>query len=130
MSEDKKPSWGKSYAANSRRETAPGETGQVGQKISVAPAHGVAGESGEVVCESVACESSGHGDASGGGASRAHSQHVLPGILGKQLRAAYGELLNSPVPDAITELIKKLEAKEAASPAAGAEQPRNEESGQ
>jgi hypothetical protein len=53
---------------------------------------------------------------------------VLPGILGKQLRAAYGELLNAPVPDAITELIKKLESKEAALLAP--KRPREEESGQ
>jgi Anti-sigma factor NepR len=37
---------------------------------------------------------------------------VLPGILGKQLKAAYSELLNAPVPDAITQLIKELERKE------------------
>ena len=117
MSEDKKPPCGKAHDANAPRETATAATGQVGQQISVAPAHGVAGESGK-------------GGASADRASFARSQHVLPGILGKQLRAAYGELLNSPVPDAITELIKKLEAKEAASPAAGAEQPRDEESGQ
>ena len=43
---------------------------------------------------------------------RARSQEVLPGILGKQLRAAYGELLNAPVPDAISDLIKKLETAE------------------
>jgi hypothetical protein len=40
---------------------------------------------------------------------RARNQDVLPDILGKQLRAAYGELLSSPVPDAISDLIKKLE---------------------
>ena len=45
---------------------------------------------------------------------RHRGQEVLPGILGKQLRAAYGELLNAPVPDAITDLIKRLEAQEAA----------------
>ena len=32
---------------------------------------------------------------------RQRGQEVLPGILGKQLRAAYGELLNAPVPDAL-----------------------------
>lgn len=41
-------------------------------------------------------------------------QSVLPGILGKQLRAAYGELLNSPVPDRFNDLIKQLQHKEAA----------------
>ena len=43
---------------------------------------------------------------------RAPDQDVLPGILGKQLRAAYGELLNTPVPDVFTDLIKRLESKE------------------
>jgi hypothetical protein len=43
---------------------------------------------------------------------------VLPGILGKQLRAAYGELLNTPLPDAIAELIKKLESAQPGEPAA------------
>ena len=46
---------------------------------------------------------------------RKRGQEALPGILGKQLRAAYGELLNAPVPDAITDLIKRLESQEAAS---------------
>jgi len=44
---------------------------------------------------------------------RARNQNVLPDILGKQLRTAYGELLNSPVPDRFNELIKKLERREA-----------------
>ena len=44
--------------------------------------------------------------------AKAQDQDVLPGILGKQLRAAYGELLNSPIPDAFTDLIKKLEGGE------------------
>ena len=48
--------------------------------------------------------------------SRARNQDVLPGILGKQLKAAYSELLNAPVPDAITQLIKQLEDKEPAPP--------------
>jgi len=46
------------------------------------------------------------------GAARAPDQAVIPGILGKQLRAAYGELLNAPVPDRINDLIKKLQHKE------------------
>ena len=33
--------------------------------------------------------------------------------IGKQLRAAYGELLNTPVPDRFNDLIKKLEHREA-----------------
>ena len=116
MSEDKKASWGKACDTNAPRETAAGAPGQP-DKVSAAPVQAAAGGSEKA-------------SASADRASRARSQHVLPGILGKQLRAAYGELLNSPVPDAITELIKKLEAKEAASPAAGAAQPRDEESGQ
>ena len=44
------------------------------------------------------------------------TQAVLPDILGKQLRAAYGELLGSPVPDRFNDLIKKLQRKEAATP--------------
>jgi anti-sigma factor NepR-like protein len=59
--------------------------------------------------------------------SRARNRDVLPGILGKQLKAAYSELLNAPVPDAITQLIKQLENKEPTPPQA--KKPR-EESGQ
>jgi hypothetical protein len=44
---------------------------------------------------------------------RPQGQGVLPGILGKQLRAAYGELLNSPVPDRFNDLLKKLQQSEA-----------------
>lgn len=50
---------------------------------------------------------------------RPQDQDVLPGILGKQLRAAYGELLNAPLPDQFTELIKRLESKEAGSGPSG-----------
>ncbi len=46
------------------------------------------------------------------GAQKAPDQAVIPGILGKQLRAAYGELLSSPVPDRFNDLIKKLQLKE------------------
>jgi hypothetical protein len=63
------------------------------------------------------------------GRPRKRGQEALPGILGKQLRAAYGELLNAPVPDAITDLIKRLEAQEAAAPEAPAK-PLREEQGQ
>lgn len=111
MSEDKKPSRGKACDTNAPRETAAGTPGQPGKVVQAA-----AGGS-EMA------------SASADNTSRARNQHVLPGILGKQLRAAYGELLNSPVPDAITELIKKLESNEAALPA-GAGQPLDEESGQ
>ena len=50
----------------------------------------------------------------GGVAGKARNQDVLPGILGKQLRAAYSELLNAPVPDAIADLIEQLKNKEPA----------------
>lgn len=46
------------------------------------------------------------------GVQKAPDQAVIPGILGKQLRAAYGELLSSPVPDRFNDLIKKLQHKE------------------
>ncbi len=50
---------------------------------------------------------------------RGRSQQVLPGILGRQLRAAYGELLNTPVPERISELVRKLEGAQPAKPASG-----------
>ncbi len=59
---------------------------------------------------------------------RAPDQDVLPGIVGKQLRAAYSELLNTPIPDAFTELIKRLEKQEPAEHPASSEKPRREES--
>jgi Anti-sigma factor NepR len=60
--------------------------------------------------------------------ARAPNQDVLPGILGKQLKAAYGELLNSPIPDAFAELIKQLESQESAERPASPEKSRREES--
>ena len=54
-------------------------------------------------------------------------QEALPGILGRQLRAAYGELLNAPVPDAINDLIKRLEKQEAGAPKTGEKPPREEQ---
>jgi hypothetical protein len=51
------------------------------------------------------------------GSKRARGQTVLPGILGKQLRAAYGELLSAPVPDRFNDLIKQLQRQEADIPA-------------
>ncbi len=56
---------------------------------------------------------------------RAPDQDVLPGILGKQLKAAYGELLNAPIPDEFKELISRLENKE---PADRSAKPQGEES--
>jgi hypothetical protein len=61
---------------------------------------------------------------------RAPNQGVLPGILGKQLKAAYSELLNTPIPDAFTDLIKRLESQEAPEGAAPAKKARREESDQ
>jgi hypothetical protein len=58
---------------------------------------------------------------------RAPDQDVLPGILGKQLKAAYSELLNAPIPDEFTDLIKRLESKE---PIERSEKPGREESGE
>ena len=61
---------------------------------------------------------------------RRRAQDALPGILGKQLRAAYGELLNAPVPDAITDLIKRLENQEAEASKPPQKSARREEQGQ
>jgi Anti-sigma factor NepR len=56
---------------------------------------------------------------------RAPDQDVLPGILGKQLKAAYGELLNAPIPDEFKDLISRLEQKD---PAGRSAKPQGEES--
>jgi hypothetical protein len=61
---------------------------------------------------------------------RRRPQDALPGILGKQLRAAYGELLNAPIPDAITDLIKRLEDQEAKASNPPQKKPTPEEQGQ
>ncbi len=58
------------------------------------------------------------------------AQDAIPGILGKQLRAAYGELLNAPIPDAISDLIKRLDSTEADSSGNPQKKPRREEQGQ
>jgi hypothetical protein len=63
-----------------------------------------------------------------GARKRAPDQDVLPGILGKQLKAAYGDLLNAPIPDAFTELIKRLESQEPTDRQAKPDKPRREES--
>ena len=57
------------------------------------------------------------------GRPRGRNQDVLPEILGKQLRAAYGELLSSPVPDAFNELIKRLESQEPRADKAATDKP-------
>lgn len=62
--------------------------------------------------------------------ARARNQDVLPGILGKQLRSAYSELLNAPVPDSITNLIEQLKSKEPVARKGGADKPSGEENGQ
>lgn len=64
------------------------------------------------------------------GQTRARNQDVLPGILGKQLKAAYSELLNAPVPDAITQLIKELESKQTAARPKNPDKDGREENGQ
>jgi hypothetical protein len=61
---------------------------------------------------------------------RAPDQDVLPGIIGKQLRAAYGEMLNAPIPDAFNDLIKRLESRERGVGADGARKTDREESDQ
>jgi hypothetical protein len=61
------------------------------------------------------------------GRPRGRNQDVLPEILGKQLRAAYGELLSSPVPDAFNDLIKRLESQEPRGDKAVADKPAGSE---
>jgi len=95
MSEEKKASWGKSYAANAPQETKQAAAPTTDAASTPAPDIPTDSEEG-----------------SEADVRRGRNQHVLPGILGKQLRAAYGELLNAPVPDAIAELIKRLENAE------------------
>lgn len=94
MSEEKKASWGKSYDANAPQET----------KQAAAPTTDAAAPAPDITTDPE--------EGSDADVRRGRNQHVLPGILGKQLRAAYGELLNAPVPDAIAELIKRLENAE------------------
>lgn len=89
MSDEKKASWAKAYEADAAQEVK-----------QAMPAN-------KPVQEEPSAEE---------GQPRARNQNVLPGILGRQLRAAYGELLNSPVPDAISELVRKLESTEAKKP--------------
>jgi hypothetical protein len=61
---------------------------------------------------------------------RRRAQDALPGILGKQLRAAYGELLSAPIPDAITDLVKRLERQEAEASTTPPKKQLREEQGQ
>ena len=90
MSEEKKTSWGKAYEASAPREqqraaTAASAADDLSDTTTGRPANQ---------------EPDGR------------SPPPLQGILGKQLRAAYGELLNAPVPDKFNDLINKLKDAE------------------
>ena len=98
MSDEKNASLGKAYEADAAQEA----------KQAAPPLQGAAAAMSDSTPEP---------DDSGDDAPRGRNQHVLPGILGKQLRAAYGELLNAPVPDAIADLIKRLEHAQPGKPA-------------
>ena len=87
MSEEKNASLGKAYQANAAQDA----------KQAAPPPQGAAVATSEPMSEP---------DDVADDPRRDRNQQVLPGILGKQLRAAYGELLNAPVPDAIA-LISK-----------------------
>jgi len=122
MSEEKKAPWGKGYGPT-LGDSRPGETMQsqvrqaaatAGEGLAAATRRPEEAETRDNQNDSKAKPATSNDAATG---ARARNQDVLPGILGKQLRAAYGELLNSPVPDRITDLIKQLEDKEAETPA-------------
>ena len=98
MSDEKNASLGKAYEANAAQEA----------KQAAPPLQEAAAAMSDSPSEP---------DDGGDDAPRGRNQHVLPGILGKQLRAAYGELLNAPVPDAIADLIKRLEHAQPGKPA-------------
>ena len=108
MSEEKKTSWGKAYGATAPREpqraAAPAPAEDASEPTTGRPANVAADDAGEP--------------------GRGKNQHVLQGILGKQLRAAYGELLNAPVPDRINDLITQLKDAESRQ---GAEKARDGE---
>jgi hypothetical protein len=96
MSEEKKTSWGKPYgsggpAQEPQRAAAPAPADDASEPTTGRPAK------------------SATDDQAGG---RGNNKQALQGILGKQLRAAYGELLNAPVPDRINDLINKLKDAE------------------
>jgi anti-sigma factor NepR-like protein len=98
MSEEKNASLGKAYQANAAQDA----------KQAAPPPQGAAVAASEPMSEP---------DDVADDPRRDRNQQVLPGILGKQLRAAYGELLNAPVPDAIADLIKRLEHAQPGKPA-------------
>ncbi len=95
MSEEKKTSWGKPYGASApqepQRATAPAPADDASEPTTGHPVKAANEDAGQ---------------------PRDKSQQVLQGILGKQLRAAYGELLNTPVPDRINDLINQLKDAE------------------
>ena len=97
MSEEKKTSWGKPYGASApqepQRTAAPAAADDASEPTT--------GRPGKAAGEDAAAQ-----------AGRGKNQQVLQGILGKQLRAAYGELLNTPVPDRINDLINQLKDAE------------------
>src|SRR6185312_11456516 len=97
MSEEKKTSWGKPYGASApqepQRAAAPAAADDASEPTTGRPV--------KAAGEDVAAQS-----------GRGKNQEVLQGILGKQLRAAYGELLNTPVPDKINDLINQLKDAE------------------
>lgn len=73
------------------------------------------------------------GNSKGGGKvkrRRVPDQDVLPDILGKQLRAAYSEMLSAPIPDTITDLVKHLRAQESGKDTPAVPKQEREESGQ
>lgn len=100
MSDEKKTSWGKATDATAHQDTktsAPSSAGAAAINVG---------------------SMAGQDDGNEADRRRGRNQNVLPDILGKQLRAAYGELLSAPVPDAIADLIKKLETAQPGKPAA------------
>ena len=98
MSEEKKTSWGKAYGAAIPQEPQ--------RAAAPAPADDAAEPTTGRSAKTTA-------DAAGQSGGRGSNQQALQGILGKQLRAAYGELLNAPVPDRINDLINQLKDAEA-----------------
>ena len=97
MSEEKKTSWGKPYGASAPQEP----------QRAAAPA---AADDGSEPTTGRPVKAAGEDAAAQSG--RGKNQEVLQGILGKQLRAAYGELLNTPVPNRINDLINQLKDAE------------------
>jgi hypothetical protein len=107
MSDEKKTSWGKPYDGGEAKHAAP----PADRSVEAAPVSDNAPAPEAASSEAGAVELG-----SADGRPRTRNQHVLPGILGRQLRAAYGELLNAPVPDRISELINQLKNAPAGRP--------------